>query len=1049
MPFYESYAPDADISVSGNVAIEVGDGATVPAATWIALGDNLPLVPPAGPGNPWTRIAIALALLETPRWSLMIDPDNAQSATSADTRCSGVRIEAHAQTNGGAFILWMGNGPQNTEPNGRGETGFATNLAQVVTAGPWVDQAMGASVGTFKEWETADLNDLRVKFVTAATVGLGAAWVYRLSMTARMVARPYAQFDTPGNGSSVATLTPRLTWSQQNQGRAPEPQKKYFVKIFNKATVDASPSFNPETASALHQALVSSSANFADIPEGRLDYDKQYTAFVKVATDFQGTDWFGPWSLRRDFNSPSKPVVTVTAPTGTIIDTARPEIRWTWADSNGDKQAMYKVMIHERPGAAWPSTYDPESSLNEMNVRYETDFIPSSDTEHPVAVNLENTKTFRAYVKAAHTLPAYLESEWAFIEFVTGFSSPMAPTLAVTAAGDRALLLVTPATPSATTKGVTLGVGGGWISTPDNAALDHTTDFEYVFEIAMLDWTPELEAVIAGKGDFDTGDGSWIFSVMPDGKFRLRISLNGGNTIKEYISTAAPGLSAGQRRFIRFTHDNNTPGGSTTVTFSHSATNGSFVTIGSAVVVSGIENVFSGSGTLRLGARSSAGLDTWQGYFYYAEGRSSIGGTIVTSPTFTGLPLGNAQFTDAQGRVWSFMGNAEVEYKENPNADAFDIERSLDGGMTWNTFRVENRTNRRSQVKSGFEDGSTVWEIVGSSCTVVNSTDFARTGGRSLKLVKSATGSNIEVNDGLLTATNSPAVPGEDIEDGVWIYSPAVSRLAAAQIEWINSSNASLGTVDGSLVQTKVGVWTFISVRAVAPASTVKWRMKVTITAFPGSVPTGEVHYIDDAEGYLAAEKSWMTMMSENLPRVFIPFLVVDHEPPFDKLVSYRAQAKTFGLGTEISSPFSSVGSVTLHENRVWLKSIMDPRLNGTWKTMDRWLQSSKRRSRQVFEPIGRKNPIVIKGVAGSDSFSISLLILGQNIRDRLDLLLDSNHGMFVQTPKNSWWAEISGDIQEEACLWDDLHGDEDAWTMVIPFQEVDGDNATAQHSMG
>jgi hypothetical protein len=121
----------------------------------------------------------------------------------------------------------------------------------------------------------------------------------------------------------------------------------------------------------------------------------------------------------------TQPTVTVNTPTGTVTDTSRPAIEWTYADADGDPQTVYQVRVFTSAqyGAAG---FDPDTSL----AAWDSGLVSASDPGVTPSVDLDNQTTHRAYVRVGHTLgTSVLLSDWAFAQFVVDYDSPPAPRL--------------------------------------------------------------------------------------------------------------------------------------------------------------------------------------------------------------------------------------------------------------------------------------------------------------------------------------------------------------------------------------------------------------------------------------------------------------------------------------------------------------------------------------------------------------------------------------------------------------------------------------------
>lgn len=166
-------------------------------------------------------------------------------------------------------------------------------------------------------------------------------------------------------------------------------------------------------------------------------------------------------------------------------------------------------------------------------------------------------------------------------------------------------------------------------------------------------------------------------------------------------------------------------------------------------------------------------------------------------------------------------------------------------------------------------------------------------------------------------------------------------------------------------------------------------------------------------------------------------FQARDSNAPLHKLLSYRVESVTTDLGVPVSSPFVS-DDTTLDVDQVWLKMPSDPSMDRRFLTEDKWLSINVVRARRLSVALGRRKPLVVRGDAKYLTLAVTFLILGSNTKDDLDALLDADQKMFLQTPKGSWYVELSAEVTELTHLWDSLRDEEDAWRVTLPFTEVD-----------
>jgi hypothetical protein len=148
-----------------------------------------------------------------------------------------------------------------------------------------------------------------------------------------------------------------------------------------------------------------------------------------------------------DVDIVAQPTVTVSAPTGTITNSAAPDVTWAYADTDNETQAYYeiKVFTAAQYGAGG---FDALTSTP----TYTSGEVASSDQTAVVGDLLVNG-TYRAYVRVAKVVngsPFF--SDFAFSQFTLNNTIPTVPTLSASWSSTlgKATLTVT---------GVAVGVG--------------------------------------------------------------------------------------------------------------------------------------------------------------------------------------------------------------------------------------------------------------------------------------------------------------------------------------------------------------------------------------------------------------------------------------------------------------------------------------------------------------------------------------------------------------------------------------------------------------
>ncbi len=142
---------------------------------------------------------------------------------------------------------------------------------------------------------------------------------------------------------------------------------------------------------------------------------------------------------------------------------------------------------------------------------------------------------------------------------------------------------------------------------------------------------------------------------------------------------------------------------------------------------------------------------------------------------------------------------------------------------------------------STFEVDVAGWEAVNGAVT--RSTAQFVNGVASMLLTPTG-GSAAEARTDL-TADGSPSVViGETYFAAGWVRSPTGFATVDIRIDWLNAASGIISSVTSSTVDLIVDRWTYLSVRGVAPALTVKARVTFRETGTPAA---GDLLYVDDA----------------------------------------------------------------------------------------------------------------------------------------------------------------------------------------------------------
>jgi hypothetical protein len=162
-----------------------------------------------------------------------------------------------------------------------------------------------------------------------------------------------------------------------------------------------------------------------------------------------------------------------------------------------------------------------------------------------------------------------------------------------------------------------------------------------------------------------------------------------------------------------------------------------------------------------------------------------------------------------------------------------------------------------------------------------------------------------------------------------------------------------------------------------------------------------------------------------------------DYEVPFNQQVKYRAYTETDNVGVYVKSAFTTVVNATLDIDRVWVGVVTDPGVALHFLTQDVWITKSKRKPRGLYEPLGRSKPIVFRGSANQESFSMQFLAMSEAEFLTMDGILDDPGTLYVRTSRRMYYVEHSADMTMLNGLWDDLHSRARKTIFQCQFVEV------------
>jgi hypothetical protein len=127
-----------------------------------------------------------------------------------------------------------------------------------------------------------------------------------------------------------------------------------------------------------------------------------------------------------DVDLASEPTTAVTAPTGTVTTTSRPDVSWTYTDTESEAQTYYRIKVY--PELVYTASgFDPEVGVP----TWDSGVVSSTDTAATVGAYLPNGE-HRVYVKTAKTINGSpFWSGWAYSEFTVQLTPPPLPSISL------------------------------------------------------------------------------------------------------------------------------------------------------------------------------------------------------------------------------------------------------------------------------------------------------------------------------------------------------------------------------------------------------------------------------------------------------------------------------------------------------------------------------------------------------------------------------------------------------------------------------------------
>lgn len=263
------------------------------------------------------------------------------------------------------------------------------------------------------ELSQTDVNALRAYLTTDFSSGLVIVTYAAAQLIVQTKPSPVP---SPTLGSDGLSSTgPSISW-----GSSGDKQNKYHVKIFDDS-VATGVGFDPDTSTAVYNSEeVNSGSKSMTVPPGSLVAGSAYAVCLRVANDFNATDWWSDWSSYVQFSTRDEPIMVITGD-DPVTDTSTPNFTIEFNRLNDLANVFTMKVFSEAQYLA--GGFDPETSVSVTSetVRYLDDSI-----EWTTPIPMPNGVTYRLYAKGQSWLYGD-ESPWGNAQFTMDLTPPATP----------------------------------------------------------------------------------------------------------------------------------------------------------------------------------------------------------------------------------------------------------------------------------------------------------------------------------------------------------------------------------------------------------------------------------------------------------------------------------------------------------------------------------------------------------------------------------------------------------------------------------------------
>lgn len=938
--------------------------------------------------------------------------DFASFTMSADQRCASVKFRVRARALDGFSTDNLHNGlVDNGSTILTSEHGVNTNPVTVDSA--WRNDMSGGG-----EWTQARINALRVN---SNTLGAGA-WQSDWAVIEHYVdfnirTRATVAITSPTVGQAVPSATPTIFWNYNNQG---DTVSRWHMKIFTAAVVTGG-GFDPTTSATVYDSSATPGAASSKQVTTALTPGASYYAYVRIATDFNGTDWWSNWSSVQ-FLVSQLPVVSGvgTSPATPITTTNYPFITGTYTDPDGETAQWVHIKIFSQ--AVYDAGgFNPDTSTAAWDRISAISTTSGSTFSVLVDTLLSKNTNYKAWVRASEVGAGQRWGNWAssaspfLIQTASGITGdpPAKPLIIATAdqTNQRVVLDVQARDNILTRNQASIDTGVvGWENIGNTTVSRDTTTF--LAGGASL----KMTAIAAGDMSVRSGPGGLNgFPVLPNKQYtamgRPRANTTGRNTRVEIRWYDAAGASISTSTGANVA-DVNTGFTVTPFITATSPANAAYAAVVLVVLAAAIgeihfwDNISLAPGNLLVWYRGGLAkeMGALSDSFNRADNAASLGSADV-----------GGAWTAAAG-TWSILSN-----KARMTTVTLDAYAILTSG-----FLADGYVEVDVTLSAARADVGVLFKYLDTNNTLM--LELYRAGaGNNINLYKRTAGSWSTL---ATTGATAGLVLGQTYKvrvefygGQIYVYVDGVLRLSYLML---------LAELDQFGAYNKYGIYVSASGTADDNASRFD-NFKA------GALSTQRV----TIERSLDGGDTWLPMRDmEKIALNDQVGILYDYEISLYTTPQYRMQ--TFGTEVnEVASEYSTAAPLNepLVATSWWLKDPADPSLNTPVKVMPPF-NFSRKEPQQIYEPLGRRTSVVVtdgpRGIVGT----LNLMTKNQAEYDRLNLLIDNGRTLLlVDVFGRSWyikfgeshdWTMVTAVATEE-----EVYPVRHLHTVSLPFVEV------------